>query len=261
MTEKICLRCSTKHQEHFIYCKYCGASLPVVERSSVQRYTTLLFDADNTLLNFTLDERRAIEATCKAFDIPFSEEVGLLYSAINDALWKQLEKGEVTRDEIKIRRFERFLAETGSDAGTESVALRYMQELSLGGALIDGVKTAIELLAGHYDLYIVTNGTAWIQKKRLSSSGIEKYFSAAFISEEVGASKPDKAYFNYVFDRIPEKDRGKICIIGDSLTSDIIGGINAGIDTCYLSKDGNSQEVTPTYTANSFYDILKIFRV
>ena len=159
----------------------------------MKKYTTLLFDADNTLLDFTMAENRAIEATCNAYKIPFSSSVAGLYSNINDTFWKRFEKGEITRDVVKIGRFERFLSAVGSDAPPKEVALYYMEQLANGGFLINGAADMLKTLCSLYDMYIITNGTSWIQKKRLALSGINKYFSGCFISEDMGCQKPEKA--------------------------------------------------------------------
>ena len=226
----------------------------------MKKYTTLLFDADNTLLDFTMAENRAIEATCNAYKIPFSSSVAGLYSNINDTFWKRFEKGEITRDVVKIGRFERFLSAVGSDAPPKEVALYYMEQLANGGFLINGAADMLKTLCSLYDMYIITNGTSWIQKKRLALSGINKYFSGCFISEDMGCQKPEKAYFDYVLAHIPEKDKNKICIIGDSMSSDILGGINSGINTCYFSPGGKSGTYIPTYTAKNFDQILTLFK-
>lgn len=226
----------------------------------MKKYTTLLFDADNTLLDFTMAENRAIEATCIAYKIPFSSSVAQLYSSINDTFWKRFEKGEITRDVIKIGRFESFLSAVGSDAPPNEVAVYYMEQLANGGFLIKGAENMLKALSPLYDMYIITNGTSWIQKKRLALSGINKYFSGCFISEDMGCQKPEKAYFDYVVEHIPEKDKNKICIIGDSISSDILGGINSGIDTCYFSPKGKSDTYTPNYIVKNFDHILTLFK-
>lgn len=225
----------------------------------MNKYTTLLFDADETLLDFISAEAMAIHSVCNDFSIPYSEELRRLYSGINAALWKQLEKGLVTRDIIKIRRFEQLLEATSISADPKRISDAYAEALSHYGMVLNGAIELCQTLSPHFDMYIVTNGTAHIQRRRLAVSGLLPYFSGVFISEDVGSQKPEKKFFDHVFANIPEKNKEKICIIGDSMSSDILGGINAGIDTCYYAPETANKVYTPTYTAKSYADILKIF--
>lgn len=225
----------------------------------MKKYTTLLFDADNTLLDFTLAEKNAIKNTCNSYGIAYTDEIGRLYSAINDSLWKQFEKGEIERAEIKIERFRRLTERMGMAVSPEKMAQTYIKELSLQAPLMEGAEEMLQKLKAQYDMYIVTNGNAPVQRSRLAISGLLKFFGKVFISEEMGAQKPKKEFFDKVIEQIPEKDRTKICIIGDSMSSDIQGGINAGLDTCWFKKYETKELFKPTYRAESFEEILKIF--
>lgn len=224
-----------------------------------QKYTTLLFDADNTLLDFFAAEERAIEITCKHFSIPYSKEVGKTYSKINDSFWKMFEKGEIKREYINIGRFEKFAQAMNSDANPAELSKFYIEELSNGNMIIEGADKLCESLSKKYDMYIVTNGHASVQKRRFGTSGLPKFFIKSFISEEVGSKKPEKKYFDIIFREIGEKDKSKICIIGDSMSSDILGGINAGIDTCFYNPYNNPVTYTPTYHVKTFEEMLEIF--
>ena len=225
----------------------------------MRKYTTLLLDADDTLLNFAQAESRSIRLTCEEFGIPFSAEIGQAYSKINDALWKQLEKGNITRGEIRTRRFVEFVKHLGVSADPIAMADKYITLLSESGDIIDGADRLCEKLSRQYDLYMVTNGTTWVQKERLARSNIMPYFKGCFISEEMGTSKPAKIFFDKVFEEIGLDDLTKVCIIGDSLSSDIKGGMNAGIDTCYFGKRRDTLSPCPTYIAETFDDILELF--
>ncbi len=225
----------------------------------MSKYTTLLFDADETLLDFSFAEAMAIKTVCTSFGIKYCEDVRNAYSKINLSLWKQLEKGLVTRDIIKIRRFEQFAEVVGSSASPAAMADCYIQALSQCGFIIEGADELCTALSEKYDMYIVTNGLAVVQKNRLQKCGLLPFFSGVFISEETGSQKPEKKFFEFVFEGIPEKDKSKICIIGDSMSSDILGGINAGIDTCFYCAEKTDMPYLPTYVAESYKDILKIF--
>lgn len=225
----------------------------------MKKYTTLLFDNDNTLMDFYAAEEQAIKNTCKAFGVEPSDENAKLYSDINDSFWKRFEKGEIKREEIKVGRFRSFIQVLGVDINAEEMAARYFEELSLGNMLLDGALELCEALSGHYKMHLITNGSTYIQKKRLAASPISKYFDKVFISEEMGVKKPDKAFFDAVISEIDEKDKEKICIIGDSMSSDILGGINSGIDTCFFNRTGEKGIYTPTYEVKSFEEMKKLF--
>lgn len=224
-----------------------------------RRYTTLLIDADDTLLDFHKAEAAAIKAVCDRFGIDYCEEVRRTYSQINDSLWKQFEKGLVTRDIIKLRRFKQFAEYTGSSAPAQQMSDCYIEALSRQGALLEGAEELCRRLSEKYDLYIITNGLAPVQNGRLKRCGLLPFFKDIFISEEVGGQKPDKTFFDAVLARLDEKDKGRICIIGDSMSSDILGGINSGIDTCFYDPAGKKQIYKPTWRAESYEEILKLF--
>lgn len=225
----------------------------------MKKYTTLLFDNDNTLMDFYAAEEQAIKNTCRAFGVEPSDENAKLYSDINDSFWKRFEKGEIKREEIKIGRFRGFVEALGIDVDAEKMALHYFEELSRGNMLLDGALELCESLSAHFKMHLITNGSTYIQKKRLSASPIKAFFDKVFISEEMGVKKPDRAFFDMVISEIDEKNRDKICIIGDSMSSDILGGINAGIDTCFFNRNGESGAYVPTYEVKSFEEMKKLF--
>ncbi len=223
------------------------------------KYTTLLLDADETLLDFKFAEHFAIKTVCEKHGIPFDDTVAACYSKINQNLWEMLEKGLVTRDQIKLRRFEEFAAVQKSNANPQDMAQDYILALSSCGKTLEGADKLLLDLSQKYRLYIVTNGITFVQERRLAASGLLPYFNDIFISEKFGSAKPKREFFEKIFALIPEKDLSKMCIIGDSLSSDIQGGINAGIDTCYLSKNTENLAVCPTYTAKDYTQIREIF--
>ncbi len=225
----------------------------------MKKYTTLLLDNDNTLMDFYAAESYAIKNTCRAFGVEPSDENAKLYSKINDSFWKRFEKGEIKREEIKVGRFKSFVAALGIDVDAEEMAERYFEELSNGNHLLPGALEVCEALFGRYKMHLITNGSTYIQKKRLGNSPISKYFDKIFISEEMGVKKPDKAFFDAVLSEIDEKDKSKICIIGDSMSSDILGGINAGIDTCFFNLSGQERKYEPTYEVKTFEEMEALF--
>lgn len=225
----------------------------------MSKYTTILFDADETLLDFPAAEKASLMRVCEKFSICYSEDVRSTFSSINLALWKKLEKGLITRDLIKIRRFEQFAEVLGIAADPKEMAVYYVESLTSFAFLLPGAEELCKTLSEKYDLYIVTNGITSVQKGRLAKSGLLPFFKGVFISEETGSQKPHKEFFDYVLANINEPDKNKVIIIGDSMSSDILGGINAGIDTCYFNPWGREETYTPTFRAESFEDIKNIF--
>lgn len=225
----------------------------------MKKYSTILFDADETLLDFPAAEKASLKKVCEKFGITYSEEIRATFSSINSALWKQLEKGLITRDLIRIRRFEQFAEHFGIAVDPKEMAVYYVEMLSAFAFLLDGADKLCENLSKEYDLYIVTNGIGTVQQSRLAKSGLLPFFSKVFVSEDIGSQKPQKKFFDFVFENIPEKDKSKIIIVGDSMSSDILGGINAGIDTCFFNPALKEETYKPTYTAKSFEELENIF--
>ncbi len=222
------------------------------------KYTTALFDLDGTLLDFFSAEKQGFFAVMEKHGIPCDINVYKRYSAINDSLWKAFERKEITKELIGTKRYELLFEEIGIEADVVQVGKDYKEALAGMGILYDGALELCErLIRKGVKLYAVTNGTAHIQAKRMAVSGLDKVFIKTFVSEEVGCQKPDIEYFEYVFDNIEEKDKSRIIIIGDSPTSDIKGGINAGIDTCYFA-DKPHPDINPTYVAGCYEEVEKI---
>ena len=226
----------------------------------MSKYTTLLLDADETLLDFPAAEKAAIKMVCDKFGIGFNEEIRATFSYINNALWKQLEKGLITRNLIRTRRFEQFAEHFGIKADSNEMAVYYVECLSTFGILLPGADEVCKKLGQKHNLYIITNGIGTVQAERLKRSGLLPYFSGVFVSEDIGSQKPNREFFDHVLANIPEKDKSKICVVGDSMSSDILGGINAGLDTCFFNPWGREEIYKPTYTANSFEELLCTFR-
>lgn len=195
---------------------------------------TVLLDADDTLFDFKRSESVAIAETLRRFGVEPTEKTVARYSEINDGYWKKLERGEVLRSELKERRFADLFGELGVPCDAKKVADCYGELLAQGHFFIDGAEQLLEDLYGRYDLYIVSNGYAKTQQGRLASAKAEHYFKDVFISQQIGADKPDPAFFAACFSRIPNFRREETVIVGDSLTSDILGGIRAGIKTVWF---------------------------
>lgn len=215
-------------------------------------YKYLLWDIDGTILNFKAAENLAIKALFKKYNLgECSDEMIEDYSKINDRYWQALERGEMTKPEILVGRFKEFFESIGVDTEVaEDFNADY--QVTLGDYVVfeDG---AVELLetekkalnndgSRKFRLIAVTNGTKIAQEKKLKTSGLDKIFDAVYISEDVGIEKPNKGYFDEVFSSEGITDKSEAVIIGDSLTSDILGGNNAGIDTIWYNPSGKQND-------------------
>lgn len=185
---------------------------------------TILFDLDDTLLDFKKAERTALTKTLLQMGIEPNESILSRYSELNLAQWKLLEQGKLSRSEVKTRRYKLLFDEIGVSCSVEKAVQIYESMLSMGHYFIDGAEELLETISRDYQLYLVTNGTASVQRGRLKSANIARYFIKIFISEEVGFNKPWKEYFDYCFAQIPGFQKENTVIVGDSLSSDIQGG-------------------------------------
>jgi len=206
-------------------------------------YDILLFDADRTLLDFDKSEFMALKQVFHEYGIEFNDARHNKYSKINHDLWDQHELGLISRDRLIYKRFEDFFMQESMKINSVEIEERYQFLLSENAYLIDGALELIKDLSEKYEVYIVTNGVNETQMKRLVATGIVKYVGDIFISDEIGYQKPTKEYFDIVFSRIPNFEKKKTIIIGDSLTSDIKGGNNAGVDTCWYNPQKLPQDV------------------
>ncbi len=224
----------------------------------MMKYTTLLFDSDDTLLDFKAAEKAALEKAMKQCGLPFNNSLHILYSNWNKAFWEAYERGEIQKSDIFVGRFNSFLAEAGISYDAEKLSKAYEHRLGFEHQPITNAIELCRALQPHYKMHIVTNGNLNIQLPRLKDSGLISFFSKVFVSEQVGYSKPHKEFFDYVLNHIEETDKGKILIIGDSISSDILGGLNAGIDTCHFNPKGEATCANPTYTVKSYQELKEL---
>ena len=197
----------------------------------------LLLDLDDTILDFKKAERIAIGKTIGQFGLEPTEEVLSRYHVINKWHWEQLEKGTLTREEVLVNRFGVLFREFGLEIDATACARAYEQNLSVGHYFLPGAEETVDALSKRYRLFLVSNGTASVQKGRMTSANLYRFFETVFVSQEIGHTKPSRAYFDACFARIPGFDPQKAIIVGDSLSSDIQGGINAGIRTVWVNPD------------------------
>lgn len=221
---------------------------------------TVLFDLDNTLLDFNKAEKIAVERTLREMGVTPDEKMLKRYSELNLEQWHLLEQGKITRNQVKVQRYVNLFREYHVEGNPAEAAKVYEAYLAIGHYYIEGAETLLKHLYKTYRLYMVTNGTLSVQKGRIKSAGMRPYFKDIFISEEIGYDKPGKAYFDYCFSKIPNFDRENTVIIGDSLTSDIQGGKNAGIKTIWYNphQSKNISLIQPDYQVGKLAEIEKL---
>lgn len=202
------------------------------------RYPFLLFDADNTLFDFSSGEREAFAGTCARNDLPFSAEHYARFRAINAELWESFDRGLCTKEFVTVERFRRYLAFLGLDRDPERCNRDHLEGLGRNTRLIPHAESLCRTLAKTRRLYLITNAVASVQRSRLEQSALRPYITDAFISEEAGCGKPSPAYFDYVFSRIPGIRRDNALVIGDSLTSDIRGANEYGLPCVWFNPGG-----------------------
>ncbi len=203
---------------------------------------TVLFDLDDTLLDFKKAERLALADTLCELGLQPTEEILARYHEINRRQWELLERGELTREQVLRRRFVLLFEEYSIAVDAEKAKSVYENRLGCGHYFVPYAPQLLEELHAQYDLYLITNGTAYIQRRRLESAGILPYFRDVFISHEVGFNKPDVRYFEHCFSHIPDFQKEKAVIVGDSLSSDIRGGNAVGVRTCWFNPTHKSAD-------------------
>lgn len=216
------------------------------------RYPILLLDADRTLFDFEKSKAAALQAAYQGAGLEavqtYSPEILARYSDINESWWRRLERGECTKPQLQIGRFREFFAALGVQADPAAFNQMYMNELGNGSYLLPHALEVCRELAKDCRLYIVTNGVSETQRRRIDASPLAELLSGIFISEEAGFPKPDVRYFDYVFSRIPGVERREILLVGDSLTSDMQGAENAGLDSCWFNPAGQKRPSQPAIT-------------
>ena len=227
----------------------------------MKTYEILLLDVDGTLLDFEKTERYALAHTFRKFSLNSDESLEERYREINQGLWKAYERGEIEKNVIFSSRFVNLFRECGIPADGIAFERESQRCLAHTWFYMDNCMDVLECLRKKYRLYIVTNGVASTQRTKLALTGIDRMMEGIFISEEIGSWKPQKAFFDYCAAHIGGYDRECVLIVGDSLTSDMLGGNYAGIDTCYFRQKGVSPEpcdIQITYEVNSLLELAEL---
>lgn len=224
------------------------------------RYDYVLFDADNTLFDFDLAESRALRAVLETRGFPLTPPLKERYRIINRALWERFDRGEVAQSWLMVERFAVLLRELGSGGDPADMNRDYQMQLGTCAELLPGAEAMCRALAPHCTLAIITNGTSLSQRGRIDASPISPLFSGLFISEEIGSIKPQKAFFDFVFQDMGIADPASAVVVGDNLRTDILGGVNKGTDTIWYNPHHlpADKSVRPTWEADCFPAIERI---
>lgn len=225
------------------------------------KFTSIFWDVDNTLLDFPYSQRHALKTSLEAFGYEMTEEMLERYSAINESFWKRLELGEITKKELLPGRFIRLFQEfhiTGVEV--EDFRAIYQRELGSVYCYKDDSLSVCQKLHAQVKQYVITNGVSATQRNKLKLSGLADLMDGIFISEEIGVPKPHREFFECCLEQVEEKDKSRILIVGDSLSSDIKGGVLAGLPTCWYRPEGteNPTEYQPDYEISDLHEIFSI---
>jgi len=226
------------------------------------KYTCLLLDVDNTLLDFNAAERAAVADTLAHYGLPNGPEALDIYHTINRQLWDGLAKGELTRNKLFAIRFGRVMQALGVKSAANPRVMNdyYENELSRHADLIPGALNALEELSEVATLAIVSNGSNQVQEPRIEASGIGKFMDGVYVSEKVGAAKPSPKLFDYAIRDLGLTNRSRVLVVGDDLLADIKGGLNAGLDTCWVdfANEENNTGIQPKFTVQSYEELYRI---
>ncbi len=225
------------------------------------KYEIILFDADDTLFDFKKSEDFAIKKLVSTLDSNFDDEFIInTYKDINTKIWIEFEEGKITSDELKVERFNRLIKQLEINSNATDLCNMYIQFLGDGSFLYDESEDLLNYLSKKYKIGIITNGLADVQHRRIRNSIVGHYFEDVVISDEIKIAKPNPAIFDYALRNLDHSNKKSVLMIGDSLNSDIKGGINAGIDTCWFNqhKKINSSSINPTYEINSLLQLKDI---
>lgn len=238
------------------------------EEKTGMKYRILLFDVDNTLLDFDANEEESFKAMMEELGEDWSEEIYETYKKLNAGLWKRIERNEITVNEGVNRRFSDLMAQYGKEVDGSLWERTYRKYLNQGVQEIPQVHQVLGRLREEgYELYVITNGVTETQESRMARSGLDQYFRESFISGRIGAGKPSKEFFDYVKGHVPGFEAKEALVVGDSLSSDIKGGVDAGIPTCWFTRETDADKrdkmlqesgLNPDYVIGSLTEIFHV---
>ncbi len=226
------------------------------------RYPWLLFDADDTLFDYARAEAEAVRGAFAAHGAAFEDAWLASYQVVNARAWRALEEGRVTPARLRVGRFEELFAELGLALDPVAFSAVYLAQLAMQAHLMDGALEVVEALRPSHRLAIITNGLSDVQRPRIASSTLAGVVEQLVISEEVGAAKPDPAIFEVALARMGSPNPRDVLVIGDSLSSDIAGGVAAGLDTCWFNPRAKPRgdAPAPTYEIRRLEELLSLLQ-
>jgi YjjG family noncanonical pyrimidine nucleotidase len=224
------------------------------------KYRWLLLDADGTLFDYDRAEAMALERTFRDLGHDYRPDYAAAYRRINGAIWREFEQGRITQDRLRARRFELLFQAVGLASDAEWFSARYLEHLAWGIDLLPDAEEVLADLHGRIGLALITNGLQDVQRPRLARSNIGYYLDPVIISEEVGFSKPDPRIFQTAFEAMGHPPKQDVLIVGDSLTSDIRGGNNYGIDTCWFNprREPSPGDVLVRYEIQGLHELVAL---
>lgn len=201
-------------------------------------YDWILFDADNTLWDFSASEAAALELTLRSRDIDWSDEVLYQYRQINHRAWSDFEAGLLPKEQLRTIRFKRLLEHYELDHPAEDLSFDYRTYLGKSTHMLPGATELLQRCGEHYRLGLITNGLKEVQRPRLAATDLEKHFEFIVISDEIGVAKPQAAFFDYAYAHMGGADKSRVLVVGDNPNADVRGALNYGFDACWLRHPG-----------------------
>ncbi|AVK99288.1 YjjG family noncanonical pyrimidine nucleotidase [Pediococcus inopinatus] len=224
------------------------------------KYQNLLFDVDDTLLDFQAAENQALKGLFTEIKYPLTDDMVTYFRTLNEHMWQRFELGQLDRQTLVNTRFTKLFAHFNEAVDGIKYEKIYREFLNQGHQLEPHAVELLNSLKDQFNLFIVSNGIGSVQQQRLNDSGLTTYFKHIFVSEEVGYQKPRIEFFDFIAQHIAGFTPKNSLIIGDSLTSDIQGGANAGIDSVWFNPalQPNHSSVSPTYQIDDLLDLKAI---
>lgn len=222
-------------------------------------YDIILVDLDNTVLDFEAAERDSFRKITENAGLNYTDDLLMEYKKINVALWSDLEQGKISKEVVLNTRFHKFFQLYGIEVDGRSWEEKYRSYLDQSSELIHHAEyTLTELKKMGKKIYSASNGVYNTQLKRLSNAGIIDLFDGHFISDRIKYEKPSPYFFEFCIKSIGMIPNSSIIMVGDSPTSDIIGAMNSGIDSCFYQHDNNIICTCATYTIHDLSELLNI---
>ena len=220
----------------------------------------VLLDLDNTLIDFNECARHSIIKSFEKHGFTYTEDVFTTFITENVKIWKRLEKGEITKADLRANRWNIILGKLGIDYDGTIIEEEFENGVAQGAYAVEGAYELLDYLYPKYELYIVSNGFRFVQESRLKIGDFRKYFKDIFLSEDIGIQKPAKEFFDYCFEKLDHPLKEDVILIGDSLSADIIGGLGYEIDCIWFNKNGDDlpEDIKPTYIVDKLKNIEKI---